>query len=97
MRINTRTLSIPEKRAALALVPSMYTLKPKPLRLRITAKISASSAKAGARVHYPELRLCSDNGAMIALAAAMRVQAGCVQPQRDLAFSVMPRWALDAA
>jgi hypothetical protein len=28
------------------------------------------------RVHYPELHLCTDNGAMIALAAAMRLQAG---------------------
>ena len=62
----------------------------------LRSQLDAACAKAGARVHYPELRLCSDNGAMIALAAAMRVQAGCVQPQRDLAFSVMPRWALDA-
>jgi hypothetical protein len=30
-------------------------------------------------VHYPELQLCTDNGAMIALAAAMRLQAGLAQ------------------
>ncbi len=60
-------------------------------------QLDTACAKAGAQVHYPEMRLCSDNGAMIALAAAMRVQAGCAQPQRDLAFGVMPRWALDAA
>ena len=32
--------------------------------------------KRRARVHYPELALCTDNGAMIALAAAMRLQRG---------------------
>jgi N6-L-threonylcarbamoyladenine synthase len=63
----------------------------------LRSQLDAACAKAGAQVHYPQLHLCSDNGAMIALAAAMRVQAGCAQPQRDLAFSVMPRWALDAA
>jgi N6-L-threonylcarbamoyladenine synthase len=47
-------------------------------------------------VHYPELHLCSDNGAMIALAAAMRVQSGCANPLCDLTFEVRPRWALDA-
>jgi N6-L-threonylcarbamoyladenine synthase len=46
-------------------------------------------------VHYPELHLCTDNGAMIALAAGLRVQAGLV----DLAsggyrFDVKPRWPL---
>jgi N6-L-threonylcarbamoyladenine synthase len=58
-------------------------------------QLDAACGKAGARVHYPELRLCSDNGAMIALAAAMRVHAGIEPPQRDLAFDVRPRWALE--
>jgi N6-L-threonylcarbamoyladenine synthase len=58
-------------------------------------QLDAACALVGARVHYPELHLCSDNGAMIALAAAMRVRAGCARPQRDLAFDVKPRWALD--
>jgi N6-L-threonylcarbamoyladenine synthase len=51
--------------------------------------------QAGARVHYPELHLCSDNGAMIALAAALRVHAGIEPARRDLAFDVRPRWALE--
>ena len=59
-------------------------------------QLNAACAKAGARVHYPELHLCSDNGAMIALAAAMRVQAGRTRPERQLGFDVKPRWALDA-
>jgi N6-L-threonylcarbamoyladenine synthase len=57
-------------------------------------QLDAACGKAGARVHYPELRLCSDNGAMIALAAAMRVRAGVEAPRRDLAFDVRPRWVL---
>jgi N6-L-threonylcarbamoyladenine synthase len=45
-------------------------------------------------VHYPELALCTDNGAMIALAAALRAQRGLALPQADHAFSVRPRWPL---
>ena len=62
----------------------------------LRAQLDTACAKLGARVHYPELHLCSDNGAMIALAAAMRVQAGRSAPQRSLSFDVKPRWALDA-
>jgi len=47
------------------------------------------------RVHYPELELCTDNGAMIALAAAMRLQSGAATARADYAFNVRPRWPLD--
>ncbi len=57
-------------------------------------QLDAACAAAGVLLHYPELRLCSDNGAMIALAAAMRVQSGCSHPQREFGFGVQPRWAL---
>ncbi len=55
---------------------------------------TACQAK-GIRVHYPELALCTDNGAMIAMAAAMRLQAGVQSPIKDYAFDVKPRWPLD--
>ncbi len=55
--------------------------------------LNTACAWRGVRVHYPELHLCTDNGAMIALAAAMRLQAGAV-PTRDRAFDVRPRWPL---
>ena len=64
--------------------------------LALRSQLDQACSLAGMRVHYPELHLCSDNGAMIALAAAMRVQAGCAAVQRDLTFEVRPRWALDA-
>ncbi|MEY2655354.1 MAG: hypothetical protein RLZZ524_2382 [Pseudomonadota bacterium] len=49
------------------------------------------------RVHYPELHLCTDNGAMIALAAAMRMQSGMARLSQMPAFDVKPRWELSAA
>ena len=46
------------------------------------------------RVHYPELALCTDNGAMIALAAALRLRSGAQAASADYAFGVRPRWPL---
>jgi N6-L-threonylcarbamoyladenine synthase len=59
-------------------------------------QLTAACAARGVRVHYPELHLCTDNGAMIALAAAMRLQAGVAEATRSYAFDVKPRWSLDA-
>jgi N6-L-threonylcarbamoyladenine synthase len=58
-------------------------------------QLNDAAARRGLRVHYPELALCTDNGAMIALAAAMRLQAGVSAPAADYAFDVRPRWPLD--
>ncbi|AKJ28419.1 tRNA (adenosine(37)-N6)-threonylcarbamoyltransferase complex transferase subunit TsaD [Caldimonas brevitalea] len=59
-------------------------------------QLNTACARRGVRVHYPELSLCTDNGAMIALAAAMRLQAGRAEARRDYAFDVKPRWDLAA-
>ena len=61
---------------------------------RLRDQLDEAARRRGWRVHYPELHLCTDNGAMIALAAAMRVQAGLAQPQHAATFDVMPRWEL---
>ena len=45
------------------------------------------------RVHYPELEFCTDNGAMIALAGCLRLQAGAVAKTAG-DFAVLPRWPL---
>ena len=63
---------------------------------RLREQLDAACAKRGVRVHYPELHLCTDNGAMIAMAGAMRIQAGLEQPSARYAFDVRPRWPLDA-
>lgn len=62
----------------------------------LRAQLNGACGAAGVRVHYPELHLCTDNGAMIAMAAAMRLQAGQQEARADYAFDVKPRWPLDA-
>jgi N6-L-threonylcarbamoyladenine synthase len=57
-------------------------------------QLNAVCLKRGIRVHYPELHLCTDNGAMIALAAGMRLQAGLEGLQTAYTFDVRPRWPL---
>ncbi|MFM2275257.1 MAG: hypothetical protein RL211_1129 [Pseudomonadota bacterium] len=61
----------------------------------LRAQLNAECARQHVRVHYPELSLCTDNGAMIALAAAMRLQSGQQQASEVYAFDVKPRWPLD--
>ena len=61
----------------------------------LRARLNAECARQLVRVHYPELDLCTDNGAMIALAAAMRLQSGQQQASEVYAFDVKPRWPLD--
>jgi N6-L-threonylcarbamoyladenine synthase len=60
-------------------------------------QLNAACKRQGVRVHYPELHLCTDNGAMIAMAAAMRLQSGeggVAQAQPRYSFDVKPRWPL---
>jgi len=59
-------------------------------------QLNAACAKRGIRVHYPELRLCTDNGAMIAMAAALRLQRGLARTSTAGSFEIRPRWPLDA-
>ena len=56
-------------------------------------QLDAAAAKQRITVYYPELEFCTDNGAMIALAGALRFQAGIsIKPAG--AFAVRPRWPL---
>lgn len=61
---------------------------------RLRESLNAACARAAVKVYYPELALCTDNGAMIALAATMRLQRGLARLQSDHVFSVLPRWPL---
>ncbi len=58
------------------------------LRSRLTEGIG----KHGGKVFYPDLEFCTDNGAMIAFAGALRLaqQRG----QKNYRFNVKPRWNL---
>jgi N6-L-threonylcarbamoyladenine synthase len=61
----------------------------------LRSQLNAECAKRRVRVHYPELHLCTDNGAMIAMAAALRLQSGQQEASKVYAFDVKPRWPLD--
>ena len=62
---------------------------------QLRAALDAEGARRGFDVFYPEPELCTDNGAMIALAAALRLQAAPPAKQPRAAFTVRPRWALE--
>jgi N6-L-threonylcarbamoyladenine synthase len=60
---------------------------------RLRERLNAEGGRRAWRVHYPELALCTDNGAMIALAAALRLQRGAPLAG-GYDFQVQPRWPL---
>jgi N6-L-threonylcarbamoyladenine synthase len=60
----------------------------------LRAELKAAGARRHLKVHYPEPDLCTDNGAMIAMAAAMRLQANVQTASRTYSFDVKPRWPL---
>jgi len=57
----------------------------------LRAQLNEAASKSGFRVFYPDLEFCTDNGAMIAFAAALRLQE---QEKSDYCFNVKPRWDL---
>jgi len=56
-------------------------------------RLSEAVAARGGEAFYPDLQFCTDNGAMIALVGALRLQQGTTQ---DYAFGVRPRWELSS-
>jgi N6-L-threonylcarbamoyladenine synthase len=63
-------------------------------------RLGASAAHRGVQVFYPEMEFCTDNGAMIAFAAALRLQQDpgfTTQDSGDGGFTVKPRWDLESA
>ena len=58
----------------------------------LRSRLNEMIGKRGGKVFYPDLEFCTDNGAMIAFAGAMRLQQQ--EAQRDYRFKVKPRWDL---
>lgn len=62
---------------------------------RLRQRLDVAAAGQGVRVCYPEMELCTDNGAMIAFAGAQRLLAGAADAaDRSGGFAVRPRWPL---
>jgi N6-L-threonylcarbamoyladenine synthase len=57
----------------------------------LRAQLGHLGEKLGVRMHYPRPEFCTDNGAMIAYAGAVRLQAG---QHETLRFGARPRWSL---
>ncbi|WP_374012517.1 tRNA (adenosine(37)-N6)-threonylcarbamoyltransferase complex transferase subunit TsaD [Pseudoxanthomonas koreensis] len=56
---------------------------------RLRAQLQAMCAGRGGRACFPRPSLCTDNGAMIAFAGALRLEAG---QRQDSQVKVTPRW-----
>jgi len=56
-------------------------------------QLAEAGAADGFRVYFPRLDFCTDNGAMIALAGAIRLAAG---QHQDQTVQVFPRWSLES-
>jgi len=60
---------------------------------RLREQLAQAGAADGFRVYFPRLAFCTDNGAMIALAGAIRLAAG---QHQDETIQVFPRWNLES-
>ncbi|VVD74157.1 tRNA (adenosine(37)-N6)-threonylcarbamoyltransferase complex transferase subunit TsaD [Pandoraea soli] len=56
--------------------------------------LNEAARRRGYRVHYPDLAFCTDNGAMIAFAGAMRLKYWPDEADTEYAYTVRPRWDL---
>ncbi len=61
---------------------------------RLRHRLDAAFAALHGRVYYPELALCTDNGAMIAFCGAQRLLTKGLPDIHQGAFAVRPRWPL---
>jgi N6-L-threonylcarbamoyladenine synthase len=61
---------------------------------RLRARLAQAAGERGARVYFPPLKLCTDNGAMIAFAAALKYPQA---PRGAAGFAIHPRWDLAQA
>ena len=63
----------------------------------LRARLTRAAADKGCQVFYPAPEFCTDNGAMIAFAAALRLKHALhLTPDAPRIFTVRPRWDLSA-
>lgn len=61
---------------------------------KLREKLNAATKRKLCKVSYPRLEFCTDNGAMIAFAGAMRLKEMQGKGNKNYGFSVRPRWDL---
>jgi N6-L-threonylcarbamoyladenine synthase len=62
---------------------------------RLRDNLRQKAAEVGATVFFPELEFCTDNGAMIAFAGALRLQETADRVKKSDLFTVNARWDLE--
>lgn len=60
----------------------------------LQVQAAPKSPRENVKTHFPPLPLCTDNGAMMAFAGAMRLQHGVQVAEPSGQFDVKPRWSL---
>jgi N6-L-threonylcarbamoyladenine synthase len=60
---------------------------------KLREQLARAGAREGFKVYFPRPEFCTDNGAMIALAGALRLRAGL---HDGLEIKVAPRWDLES-
>ena len=67
---------------------------------QLREKLTEVVKRRRGRIYFPPMRLCTDNGAMIAAAGLARLEAMTPEEREALrqntAFGVKPRWSLSA-
>lgn len=58
---------------------------------QLRTELNKLAADTGGAVYFPRLEFCTDNGAMIAYAGSLKLQAGQAEP---LSFYARPRWPM---
>jgi len=59
---------------------------------RLRRELSSMAEKEGGQLYYPRVEFCTDNGAMIAYAGCLRLQAGQTE---DIKINVRARWPME--
>jgi N6-L-threonylcarbamoyladenine synthase len=66
---------------------------------QLRAQLTRAVQKLGGEVFYPPLEFCTDNGAMIAFAGALRLQRPATSNHEEAraaaSFTIKPRWDLE--
>src|SRR5690606_18307287 len=58
---------------------------------QLREKLNKLAGEMGGQVYFPRPEFCTDNGAMIAYAGCLKLQAGSTEP---LSFYARPRWPM---